>query len=236
MSRDQRKDQIKDKLKVNRREFISKLGLVGAGLIVYSPPAISAASSLMSGVQTVAGSRRVIDIHLPATYIINEPSNWLDISLEKGPTIKVQFRAKGKTVLHKTKDPNVAAVELASLRLDSVKGEPLAKARLKTGVISVQVPNKTMIGTLNLNTGKLVERHFPLTISAQQLRTSVKTKFSPKAGIIQQLETRAAHKCNKKNDVHLSLDKLVTRGKVVTPRSSVFGQLIFGLSPNNSMG
>lgn len=232
-----------ESLKTNRRKFLGKLTLMGAGVMVYSSPTISAAGKLLSGGESISGRDRVIDVDLPATYDILASENRLNIKFKNGPEAKVKFKSKGRVTLEKTGRPNIAEVKVVFLDFKSVEREPFSQQGLKTGNIKATVNRNTRIGTLNLKTGRLREKAIPINISLEEHRASTSGKILPTTSEIKQNAAQAAKaKCTKKNDVEITGIPPVlpvikeTDVKQLLPASSSMGKLLFSFKPVNTPG
>lgn len=229
-----------DSMKIDRRKFLGKLTLVGAGVIVYSSPTVSAASKLLSGGQPVSKQDRVLDVDLPATYEVSAPSNWVNIKFENGPEAKANFMAKGKVKLHKTARPNIAEVEVIALRLTSVDPNPFNKQGLKTGKVVAAVKRNTRIGTLDLKTGKLQEKPIPIRVSLKDHKTMAKGSTVSMMSEVKQAAAQAGgDKCTKQNDIKIEgLPPIMPKGgdtvpfaKALMSRSNAMGKLLFSFKP-----
>jgi len=236
-SKNEKKDEksIIEIIKLGRRKFIKNLTLIGTGVIVYSSPIVSAATKLLSKVHVIGGPKGAIDVQLPATYNILEPSNWLEIQTEKSQKVMVEFRAKGSVILHETQDPKIAQVELVSLRYDSVNNEPLSKAGLETGAIIAQIPNKTIIGTLDLKNGILKEK--PITVNVSfAIKTGVRTSGENPGGSIPVISNTASKTAGDKcviRDIKVDLNMTgrKNRSGEEIPSSKTIGELSFHFKP-----
>ena len=227
----EKKDEksIIETIKPGRRKFIKNLSLIGTGVIVYSSPIVSAANKLLSQVRVIGGPKGAIDVQLPATYDILEPSNWLEVQTEKGLSESVEFSAKGSVALYETKDPNIAQVELVSLRYNSVSNKPLSKAGFETGTITAQIPNKSIIGMLDLKSGILKQN--PITVNVSCERTKTMTGGQNPGGIpvISSQATVGGDKCCIR-DIKVDLSMTGRKGEEI-PSSRTSGKLSFRFKP-----
>jgi len=228
----EKKDEksIIETIKLGRRKFIKNLSLIGTGVIVYSSPIVSAANKLLSRVRVIGGPKGAIDVQLPATYDILEPSNWLEVQTEKGLSESVEFSAKGSVALYKTRDPNIAQVELVSLRYNSVSNKPLSKAGFETGTITAQIPNKSIIGMLDLKSGILKQN--PITVNVSCERTKTMSGGQNPGGsypVISSEDTKIRDKCVM-GDIKVDLSMTGLKGEEI-PSSRTSGKLSFRFKP-----
>jgi len=75
--------------KLDRRSFMTKLALLGAGVAAYSSPKVSAAVKLLSEPQTAGRAGNYLDIQLPAAYKIEIPPGKLTVTLKTGQSVPV---------------------------------------------------------------------------------------------------------------------------------------------------
>lgn len=202
--------------KLDRRSFMTKLALLGAGAAAYSSPKVSAAVKLLSEPQTVGRAGNYLDIQLPAAYKIEVPPGKLTVTLKTGQSVPVEFKGMGNLVLSKATDPSMAEVRVLSLRMDSTEKEPFAKFKLQTGPIVAEVPKNTVVGLLNLKTGELRENPVQVNVSLPQSMASAPGRNSAQVKNVLKTETKVAGcsggsgKCRKCNDVKLDLSPMKT--------------------------
>ena len=147
------------RIRVQRREFLRGLGLLG-GALLYATPMLTAC-----GTRSKGRRHRVFDIELPARYSVVDESFTLQLSPPGGKSVEVAFTARGEIALSATDSPDVAEVRLASLRFESKQEAPLRQAGVDLGRLSVRVEDDTVVGRLNLRDGSMEEK--PITVTVE---------------------------------------------------------------------
>jgi hypothetical protein len=217
-------ENVEVKLGIKRRDFLKTLALAGGSAVAAFAVQACAAGKPFKGVVPA----RAFDIALPASYSINEPALVLDVTLSDGGKAALAFAASGSVRLDPTSQPQVAALSLAALKLSS-SSNPLSGH--DTGVITAQVPARTEIGTLNLETGRLAEHPFPIVVSFERNHSPVTTTVQPLAAQVSERPGGSGAKCTKENDVEVPMPQSAT-----LPGSRSRGTLHLGLTPRLSEG